>query len=110
LIGDIGLILINLNMTKAVEMIVILTLLIFAFFIGVKYSDSVKSHAGWLFEIKEEEVELPDLVNESAEVDLMDENGVKADTINPVPAPPVENEFVPSDINQDVNSDQAIQP
>lgn len=39
-------------------------MLIFAFFAGVKYSDSVKNHASWLFEAKEEEVELPDLSNE----------------------------------------------
>ena len=44
-------------MTKVAEAIVVITLLIFSFFIGVKYSDSVKGHAGWLFETKEEEVE-----------------------------------------------------
>lgn len=52
-------------MVKLVEAIVVLTLLVFSFFIGVKYSESVKSHASWLFESKEEEVELPDLLNEN---------------------------------------------
>ncbi|OFW81174.1 MAG: hypothetical protein A2887_01490 [Alphaproteobacteria bacterium RIFCSPLOWO2_01_FULL_40_26] len=53
-------------MIKTIELIVIITLLIFAFFAGVKYSDSVKSHASWLFETRdEEEVELPDLSNEN---------------------------------------------
>ncbi len=52
-------------MVKLVEAIVVLTLLVFSFFIGVKYSESVKSHASWLFENKEEEVELPDLLNEN---------------------------------------------
>lgn len=53
-------------MIKAIELIVVVTLMIFSFVVGVKYSDSVKSHAGWLFETKEEEVDLPDLTNESA--------------------------------------------
>lgn len=38
--------------------------MIFCFFAGVKYSDDIKSHASWLFENKEEEVELPDLSSE----------------------------------------------
>lgn len=52
-------------MVKTIELVVVATLLIFAFFAGVKYSDSVKNHASWLFETKEEEVELPDLSNET---------------------------------------------
>ena len=56
-------------MVKAIEVIVVITLLVFAFFIGVKYSDSVKNHASWLFEQKEEEVELPDLSNETSSVE-----------------------------------------
>ncbi len=52
-------------MIKAIELIVVVTLMVFSFFIGVKYSENVKSHAGWLFETKEEEVDLPDLTNEN---------------------------------------------
>lgn len=52
-------------MNKTVKLIIVLILLIFAFVAGVKYSNSVKSHAGWLFEAKEEEVELPDLSDEN---------------------------------------------
>ena len=52
-------------MIKSVELIVVLVLLVFAFFAGVKYSDSVKSHAGWIFENKDEDVELPDLSDET---------------------------------------------
>ncbi len=52
-------------MIKAIELVVVVTLMVFSFVIGVKYSDNVKSHAGWLFETKEEEVDLPDLTNES---------------------------------------------
>ncbi len=63
-------------MNKTIELIVVLTLLIFAFFAGVKYSNSVKNHASWLFETKEEEVELPDLSKENgAEAGAVDENG-----------------------------------
>jgi len=65
-------------MIKTIELIVVTTLLIFAFFAGVKYSDSVKNHASWLFETRgEEEVELPDLSKEnSGEIGgVVDENG-----------------------------------
>ncbi len=52
-------------MLKSVEFIVFFILLVVSFFAGVKYSDSVKEHAGWLYESKEDqEVELPDLSNE----------------------------------------------
>ena len=63
-------------MVKIIELIVGLTLLIFSFFAGVKYSDSVKSHASWLFEAKEE-VELPDLSNENINENsvILDESG-----------------------------------
>lgn len=64
-------------MHKTIGLIVVVTLLIFAFFAGVKYSASVKNHASWLFEPKEEEVELPDLSNENGgEIGAtIDENG-----------------------------------
>ena len=51
-------------MLKAVELIIILVLIIFSFFAGVKYSDSVREHASWIFETKDEDVELPDLSNQ----------------------------------------------
>ncbi len=68
-------------MIKVIELIIVATLLIFSFFAGVKYSDSVKNHASWLFEPKEEEVELPDLSNESLQEmgAPMDENGENSD-------------------------------
>jgi len=65
-------------MIKAIEVIVVLVLLFFAFAVGVKYSESVKSHASWLFENKEEEVELPDLSHENSTIETggaVDENG-----------------------------------
>ncbi len=73
-------------MTKAIEGIVIVTLLLFAFFIGVKYSESVKSHASWLFENKEDEVELPDLSNEnSGEIGAtVDENAAAPENAAPM--------------------------
>ena len=52
-------------MIKTIELVVVATLLVLAFCAGVHYSESVKSHASWLFESKgEEEVELPDLSGE----------------------------------------------
>ncbi len=73
-------------MTKAIEGIVIVTLLLFAFFIGVKYSESVKGHASWLFESKEDEVELPDLSNEnSGEIGAtVDENAPASEVAAPM--------------------------
>jgi len=97
-------------MTKVAEAIVVITLLIFSFFIGVKYSDSVKGHAGWLFETKEEEVELPDLTNENgAAIGVIDENGVQTEAANPSENPAT-NDFAPDEINQDTNSGKALQP
>lgn len=54
-------------MIKTVEIIVIIALLIFSFFLGVKYSDSVKNQMSWLKTQDEQEVELPDLSNENNE-------------------------------------------
>ena len=70
-------------MIKVIELIVVATLLIFSFFAGVKYSDSVKNHASWLFEPKEDEVELPDLSHENIQEmgTPMDENGENSDAM-----------------------------
>lgn len=52
-------------MIKVIELVIVIGLLAFSFFAGVKYSEAVKEHAGWLFESKgEEEIELPDLSGE----------------------------------------------
>lgn len=61
-------------MLKSVEFIVFFILLVVSFFAGVKYSDSVKEHASWLYESKEDqEVELPDLSSEKID-DQIDNN------------------------------------
>ena len=83
-------------MIKTVEIIVIIALLIFSFFLGVKYSDSIKSRMSWLETQDEQEVELPDLSNEPT---------------NEVVGGPVES----SDVNNapaldNVNVDSAGQP
>ena len=52
------------NKNKITELAIFSALLVVAFLAGVKYSDPIKSHASWLFEAKEEELELPDLSNE----------------------------------------------
>jgi len=94
-------------MIKTVEVIVIIALIIFSFFLGVKYSESVKSHMSWLETQDEQEVELPDLSNESGEIgisaeEVIDPNAPALDNseapVNQVaqPAPaPVENAQVP---------------
>lgn len=71
-------------MIKVIELIVVLALLVFSFFAGVKYSDSVKQRASWLFESKEEEVELPDLSNESVSETpaAVDESGANLENPN----------------------------
>lgn len=80
-------------MIKTIELIVVATLLVFSFFAGVKYSDSIKNHASWLFETKdEEEVELPDLSNEnSGEVSVTIEEGTAPAQAAPQDAAPMDN-------------------
>lgn len=85
-------------MVKAIEAIIVLTLLAFSFFIGVKYSETVKSHASWLFETKEEEVDLPDLSNEnSGDVGTVDESGVNAEGGAAAEGAPMDSIDIPSD-------------
>lgn len=63
-------------MIKVIELIIVLALLIFSFFTGVKYSDQVKERASWLFETKEEEIELPEIKDGENPTDQqLDENG-----------------------------------
>ncbi len=94
-------------MTKAIEAIVVIVLLIFTFFLGVKCSDSVKRHAGWLFEIKEEEIDLPDLTNEANKTDMIDSQA----RMESNPEAPAEGaNFAPDTENQNSNSVQTPQP
>lgn len=97
-------------MKKAAEAVVIITLMIFSFLIGVKYADSVRSHAGWLFETKEDDVELPDLTNDgNGEINVIDENGAPAE--NPPAAPnSSEGDFDSNAVDQESNSGQTLQP
>lgn len=83
-------------MIKIVELIIVVTLLIFSFLAGVKYSDSVKNHVSWLFENKEEEIELPDLSNENAVEIAPAEGATDASKVSDQ-ANPAEN--APSDVN-----------
>jgi hypothetical protein len=51
-----------LTMTKTLEIILIYFLALFSFSLGVKYSESVREKAGWMFETDMDEA-LPDLAN-----------------------------------------------
>ena len=99
-------------MIKVIELIVVLALLVFSFFAGVKYSDSVKQHAGWLLESKEEEVELPDLSNENAAETpaAVDESGANLENPNAAPAA----DSAPSEANHAADavdaSEEAVTP
>lgn len=68
-------------MIKTIELILVATLLILSFFAGVKYSESVKNHASWLFESKgEEEIELPDLSGENnVEISVPGDSNIEVD-------------------------------
>ena len=79
-------------MIKTVEVIVIIALIIFSFFLGVKYSESVKSRMSWLETQDEQEVELPDLSNENSEI------GISAEEVVDPNAPALDNAEAP--INQ----------
>ncbi|MBL6664342.1 MAG: hypothetical protein ISQ34_00685 [Rickettsiales bacterium] len=45
-------------MSKILELVMISVLLLSAFFFGVGYSGPVKENFGWLFEVKEQEVDI----------------------------------------------------
>ncbi len=79
-------------MIKTVEVIVIIALIIFSFFLGVKYSESVKSRMSWLETQDEQEVELPDLSNENSEI------GISAEEVVDPNAPALDNAEAP--VNQ----------
>jgi len=94
-------------MIKTVEVIVIIALIIFSFFLGVKYSESIKSHMSWLENQDEQEVELPDLSNENSEIgisaeEVVDPNAPALDNVNAnapqvaQPAVPVETQVQPA--------------
>jgi len=51
-------------MTKTIKITISFILLLLTFFAGVNYSDAVKESAGWLFEGRGDEIELPDLSTE----------------------------------------------
>lgn len=102
-------------MIKTVEVIVIIALLIFSFFLGVKYSESVKSHMSWLETQDEQEVELPDLSNETSEignapVDMVDPNSAPIlDNVDPNSP----NQIAPAEVqieNQIENQPQPVAP
>lgn len=83
-------------MIKVIETIIIITLLIFAFFAGVKYSDNVKNHASWIFESGVDEIELPDLtkveeekIGEEVSIEVGDEindNELEEENIQQAPS------------------------
>ena len=54
-------------MVRAVEIIVIIALMVFSFFLGVKYASKVKAHLSWLENQEEQEIDLPDMSGESPE-------------------------------------------
>lgn len=90
-------------MIKAIELIVVITLMVFSFVVGVKYSDSVKLRAGWLFEAKEEEVDLPDLTNEnSPEAATVYDNGA-VDNGDQMPPEPMDSIDAPVDNSSEVD-------
>lgn len=87
-------------MIKTVEVIVIIALIIFSFFLGVKYSESVKSHMSWLENQDEQEVELPDLSNENSEIgisteEVVDPNAPALDNVDAVAPQVVQPAVVP---------------
>jgi hypothetical protein len=68
---------------KIIKLLAVLVSLIFVFFIGVNYSDSIKESASWLFESAHDEIELPDLSSEEIEeigspVDLSNQDSAVA--------------------------------
>ena len=98
-------------MIRAVEIIVIIALMVFSFFLGVKYANKVKSHLSWLENQEEQEIDLPDMSNENpeAEIPYSPEDEGDAGNISNVnatemqvtspessPTPPAENQDIPA--------------
>ncbi|MBM5782082.1 MAG: hypothetical protein FJ368_01530 [Pelagibacterales bacterium] len=96
-------------MTKTTEAIVIVALMLISFFVGVKCSDSVKSHISWLSETNESDVELPELNENAAGVDIIDEAGSDVGVAEPA-AKPVESNFSSGDVNGRSEANEAVQP
>ena len=61
-------------MIKAIESIVFIGLLIFSFFLGVRYSNTVKENISWLQTKSDEELELPNINEESSDSDSVQNN------------------------------------
>lgn len=96
-------------MTKTTEAIVIIVLMIISFFIGVKYSDSVKTHMGWISETSESDIELPDLTEGNGEVEIIDEAGSDVGVAETAPKA-AENNFSGSEAKAASEANQAVQP
>jgi hypothetical protein len=92
-------------MTKTLETILILLLAVFSFCLGVKYSKSVREHAGWIFETNGDEVELPDLSDtQNPDMDIpVDENGKVIDQA----VPPAEDQNIVPSIDESEPADQS---
>lgn len=58
-------------MIKTIEVIVFLGLLVFSFFLGVRYSDTVKENISWLQTKSDEELELPSLNDDSPDAGMV---------------------------------------
>ncbi len=95
-------------MTKTLETILILLLAVFSFCLGVKYSKSVREHAGWIFESNGDEVELPDLSDtQNPDMDMpVDENGKVIDQA----VPPAEDQNIVPSIDENDPADQNASP
>ena len=95
-------------MTKTLEAILILLLAVFSFCLGVKYSKSVREHAGWIFENNGDEVELPDS-SDTQNPDMespVDENGKVIDQATP----PAEDQNIVPSIDEAEPADQNAAP
>ena len=92
---------------RILEIILIICLSLFSFFLGVKYSRAVREHASWMFENRGDEVELPDLSNtENPEMDLpVDANGKAIDQAN---TPPAEDQNIVPSIDEADPADQNV--
>lgn len=94
-------------MNKIITFFSILILIILSFFLGVKYSDSIKSNSGWLFEnVEEEEIfdaDGKDLVEEGYD----NKNDISGDVIQ-TEGSNFEDDITDSDVNNYKNSDDSI--
>ncbi len=99
-------------MSKSAKISLVLILCLAFFFAGVFYSDAIKDHAAWLFEGKQDDIELPDLSHdEGGDIGAtVDESGEAMDNVNAESVKTQNNNVPVVESNQAVPINNEVKP